>query len=328
MASLAEASEGEQSSEVRKLRTQLETAKAAEARAVNQAKFLQNVIDEQADLLSQQPKVFKSSKQRARTGTWYRVTIPDTHGCLADERAIGAMLNDLEYLKPREVVLLGDHLECGGFLAQHHTLGYVAQTDYTFKEDVASANGLLDAVMTRCPDADFYYIEGNHERRIENWCVTQALRNGQDAAYLKEKFGVEAVLGLGKRGMKHIEQGKKYCDLNVPGTIQIGNCYFTHGSTTARRPASVMLARFASNVIFGHVHRIDTVIERLVTKDCISACVGCLSQLQPLWRHTDPTLWTHGYGVQIVSKGGHFLHVTVPIVDGRSLLGPLLGAVK
>jgi hypothetical protein len=50
---------------------------------------------------------------------------------------------------------------------------------------------------------------------------------------------------------------------------------------------------------------------------------GCLCQLQPLWCHTRPTDWNHGYGVQSVLPSGEFLHINVPIIEGRSLLMPI-----
>lgn len=82
-----------------------------------------------------------SRRKNAKSGRpFVRVIIPDTHGCMIDPEPIGALLSDIEALNPREIILLGDHLECGGFLAQHWTLGYVAQTEYTFEQDVDAAN--------------------------------------------------------------------------------------------------------------------------------------------------------------------------------------------
>ena len=42
---------------------------------------------------------------------------------------------------------------------------------------------------------------------------------------------------------------------------------------------------------------------------------------RPLYKHTEPTSWSHGYAVQFVSpKSGRFLHVNVPIHKGESML--------
>ena len=55
---------------------------------------------------------------------------------------------------------------------------------------------------------------------------------------------------------------------------------------------------------------------------------GCLCELQPLWQNTNPTDWTTGYGVQFVSHTGKFLHLNIPIINGESLLLPLLDGVN
>jgi UDP-2,3-diacylglucosamine pyrophosphatase LpxH len=257
-----------------------------------------------------------------------RVCIPDTHGCLVDKDAIAAFLSDLEVIKPAEIVMLGDHLECGGFLAQHHTLGYVAQTEYTFDEDVMATNALLDSIQTICPNATIDYLEGNHERRIENWCVTEALRNTRDAEYLRRMFSASSVLGLEQRGIKWIRQGRYYDGLPIPATIKRGCCYFTHGSSTAKHAASEHVKKFGGNVVYGHTHRADSYVIRTIGAGVIGAwSPGCLCILQPLWQHTNPTDWSHGYGLQLVSDDGSFLHINVPVINGKSYLGPLFKAV-
>jgi hypothetical protein len=49
-------------------------------------------------------------------------------------------------------------------------------------------------------------------------------------------------------------------------------------------------------------------------------CPGTLAKLQPLYMHTSPTSWSHGYGLQFVSSSGVFMHLNVPIHKGKSLL--------
>jgi hypothetical protein len=46
---------------------------------------------------------------------------------------------------------------------------------------------------------------------------------------------------------------------------------------------------------------------------------GCLCELQPMWRHSDPSNWTHGYCIDVVAKSGNFQHIQVPIWNGESL---------
>ena len=68
----------------------------------------------------------KIPTQKARfskRGSFIRVFLPDTHGNLVDPSALSAFMADLSLLQPREIYCMGDHLDCGGWLAAHHTLG-------------------------------------------------------------------------------------------------------------------------------------------------------------------------------------------------------------
>jgi UDP-2,3-diacylglucosamine pyrophosphatase LpxH len=254
-----------------------------------------------------------------------RVIIPDSHGSAIDPIAAGIFLADLKTLAPREIVMLGDHVDCGGFLAQHHTLGYVAQTDYCYEDDLAAANHFLDAIQKAAPAAPVHYIEGNHERRVETWCVTQTLRHAKDCEMLRRAVAPEFLLHLKERGIRYYRQSEYYNGLIVPGAIKLGHCYFWHGVSAAKQAASVNIAQFAGNVVYGHTHRAQSETRRPVARGDIGAWnPGCLCRQQPLWQHTRPTDWTLGYGVQIVDSRGGFLHINVGLVDGRSLLMPLL----
>jgi hypothetical protein len=265
-----------------------------------------------------------ATKRRAHRGDTVRVLIPDTHGAKVHAGALSAVLSDIKALAPHEIILLGDHVDCGGFLAQHHTLGYVAETDYSYEDDIAAAVGLLDAVVKAAPAARLDYIEGNHERRVETWCVTQTLRHSRDADMLRRAFAPEFLLGLHEREIGYFRQGEFYDGLPVPGVIRRGKCYFTHGFTTAKHATAAAQIKTAGNIVFAHTHRAQSDITRRLGVGIVGAWnPGCLCELQPLWNHTSPTEWTHGYAVQLVSPNGEFLHLNVPIVSGKSLLTSL-----
>jgi predicted phosphodiesterase len=250
-------------------------------------------------------------------GDIIRVVVPDTHGALVDHGALSAMLSDIKTLDPHEIILLGDHVDCGGFLAQHHVMGYVAETDYTYEEDIAAANAFLDALQKAAPRAKIEYIEGNHERRVETWCVTQTLRNRKDAEGLRNLLSPEFRLNLMDRGIPYYRQGNFYDGISVPGVIKRGKCFFFHGISTSKNATASTVEKIAGNCVFGHTHRAQSNIVRRVSSGIIGSWnPGCLCNLQPLWQHTAPTDWSHGYAVQICSPAGSFLHLNIPIIDG------------
>jgi hypothetical protein len=315
--------------ELNRLRKQLADSERKRQAAERSTRELQQIIDLQSSILEKRAKqLFRSPKASKTKGHFHRVLIPDTHGAHIDHKAAAALLGDLEYLQPREVVWLGDHLDCGGFLARHHTMGFVAEAAFSFADDIAAANDFIDAVQQRTPKAVHHFLTGNHEHRIEKWCCTHALGNDKDANLLLQAFGVHSVLHLQRRGINYYSRGHTEPDLRTRGAIKLGECYFVHDVSTARNAAQVAISKWGTNVMFGDTHRIDYAVGRKAERDIVAATNGCLSTLRPYWQETNITDWSHGYGVQIVMPDGKFLHIIVPIVDGKSLLGPMLGRVK
>ena len=269
------------------------------------------------------------SKRKSKKGAFIRVFVPDSHGHHIDHAAAKAFLTDLKALQPAEIIWIGDHLDAGAFLAQHFTLGYVAETDSTYEDDVASANAFLDQVAKVCPNAQQTYIAGNHESRIEKWCITAELRNRKDSSFLMQRIGPQAVLNLEKRGIRWVSQGEQYDGLSIRGAIKIGKAIATHGSAHGVNAWRTMLSRWGCSIFFGHIHRQGGFFSRNVTTGTIGAwSVGLLAELQPYYAHTRPTDHTHGYTFQIVQPDGQFLVVQPPIIDGVSCLGTLSQILK
>lgn len=326
---LAKEPDHDQNERIKRLEKQLAESDRKRRAAEQKHAELQTILDHQQEIIdARAKKLFRSASTSKTKGCFHRVLIPDTHGAHIDERAAAAFLGDLEYLQPREVVWLGDHLDCGGFLARHHTMGFVAEAAFSFADDIAGANSLVDAVQKRTPKAVHHFLTGNHEHRIERWCCTHALGNDKDANLLLGAFGVRACLHLEQRGIHYYSRSHTSPDLRTRGAIKLGECYFVHDVSTARNAAQVAINKWGTNVMFGDTHRIDYAVGRKAERDIVAATNGCLSTLRPYWQETNITDWSHGYGVQIVMPDGKFLHIIVPILDGKSLLGPMLGRVK
>jgi len=261
------------------------------------------------------------------SGGYIRISLGDTHGNLLDQAAVAAFLADLEVLSPsvREIVLGGDMMECGGWLAAHHTLGYVKQTAQSFRQDVATTNWLLDRITEIAELAHIDYLEGNHERRLEQWVLTSTANHPEDAEMLRQIVCPESVLSLPDRNIEFHRIGEQHDNLPINGTLKRGRMYFTHGFTTCKHAADQTLQKMGGNTTYFHTHRRDAAHKKTVEAGTIGAwCPGCLCKLVPLWRHNAPNDWVHGYGLDLVRDNGDFLHINVPIIDGKSYMNPLL----
>ena len=271
-------------------------------------------------------KIIMATPPRKRgSGDIVRVVVPDTHGAKARKPAIESMLSDIRAINPQEIILLGDHVDCGGHLAQHHVMGYVAETPYSYEDDVAEANAFLDSLRAAAPSAKIEYLEGNHERRVETWCVTQTLRHAKDSEGLRKLYTPQYRLYLKERDIPYYRHGEFYDGLSLPGVIRRGKCFFFHGFNTAKNATAATIEKIAGNCVFGHTHRAQSDVVRKVGVGVIGAWnPGCLCELQPLWQHTAPTEWTHGYGIQLITDTGDFLHLNIPIIEDKSLFSALV----
>ncbi len=262
----------------------------------------------------------------APSTSYIRLIVPDSHGEHIDWGFADAMILDVEKLSSdiKEVVWLGDHLDCGGTFNAHQR-NYSHEMTESYAADVQAARRLINMVRERTPLATHHYLEGNHEQHVERF-LARNFQRYQDAEFLLDLIGPRNVLKLDELDIAYYRASEYHHGLSVPGTIKLGKCVFTHGMSCAKNAAAAHLDRVGDNVVHGHTHRAQSTIQRTVMSSALGAwCPGTLAKLQPLYRHTSPTNWTGGYALQFVEASGTFSHQNVPLFgDRRSGLRPLL----
>lgn len=310
---------------------------SARAKLAKVQRELAAVTKDRNDLLLeygdlQRAKYPAPPKPRQKTSTkedFVRIVVNDVHGSMMDRDAVEAFLADLKQWDPDEVVLNGDIIECGGFLAAHHTLGYVAQTEYTLQDDIAAGNWLLDEIQKAAPRAVIHYLEGNHEDRLERWIVDQTMRHSRESEFLRQLIGPQTLLRLNERGVHYYRRGEHQIPGLPPGWIKLGKIFFVHELGGGKNAASAAVGRTAGNVVFAHTHQSDESTMVLPGVGLVKAWnPGCMCQRQPLWRHSNPTNWSHGYAVQFVAKSGDFMHINVAVWDGKSLAREMVSRMR
>lgn len=300
-----------------------------------QIKRLEALVAQQAAAIERMRAVGrkKAPKATARVKgrqAFIRILFGDVHGEHLDKAAVAAFLKDVSLLQPKEVVCIGDLIDCGGFLSQHKTLGVVSELDATYEEDVEAGNMILDEVQARAPGAKFDYIEGNHEHRVNRWICDQVLRHRRNAEFLQRLVGPEAVLNTQKRGIRYVRRTDYYDNLSISGTIKVEpHAIAQHGEAYCGKYASFQhIARLGKSVFFGHTHRLGATYAENLGGSVLAVNTGCLCQLRPLYGLTKTTDWTHGYAIEVVQPGHGFLAIPVPIIDGVSYLQPLAKLLK
>jgi len=286
----------------------------------------EQLLEEYADA-QQARKVLRSPSSRPKAGKadTVRMVFGDVHGMRMDHKAVNAVLQDIRLFQPDEIVLLGDIVECGGWLAKHQPVGFVASCDYSYQEDIQAADWFLEEIQMAAPEAVIHYIEGNHEDRVERWVVDQVSAHKREAEFLLNLCGPRQLLRIEDRGIHWYSRHEAHVAGLPRGWIKLDKMHYTHSLTYSKNAARQAAERAAGNVTYGCTHRADTATIILPAVGIVKAFnPGCLSQMQPIWRHSDPTGWSQGYNVEFIARSGNFQVVPVPIWRGESLAGAMI----
>lgn len=270
---------------------------------------------------SKKPTKIKSKAPRARRKKdTIEVSTGDWHGNKVDPQAFAALLRDVKAIQPDRVVLGGDILDCGGYLAAHHTQNYIAETQDSYDDDINMANQLLDQFQEATNGCETHYVEGNHEARVEKNILTQLVRaNSRDLERRRKQDAAEFVLNIKERGIKFYSYSGFHGDGLARGWIKLDNLLFTHKISTAKNAVRTAVEKAAANVMFFDTHRAGYSPVRKLGTGLIAAWnTGCMCKFQPLYMNTNPSEWNHGYCVRFISPSGAFQVINVAIDEGRS----------
>ena len=243
-----------------------------------------------------------------------RVILPDSHGSLADPKAVSAALRIIKVWKPDEIVLLGDCVDASGIYSRLPAVN-CDDAKYSPANDFAKAKAYLGRVRDAAPKADIHYLEGNHEEHIDRW-IANNIKDENEREVFRSTMGCFSRLNLGGYGIFYYPRTLVNVGVTVPGFLRLDGCLFTHGEGASKHATSLLLDRHRQNIVHGHTHRAVCLSKRMLDGNpIIAACPGTLSKLQMFYNHTSLTEWTHGVGLQ--EWNGKLWHFNVAIQDGE-----------
>jgi hypothetical protein len=170
-------------------------------------------------------------------------------------------------------------------------------------------NWFLDEV-DKFTQGEKVFIKGNHEMWLDLWM--------EENPSLKGMLGIEKNLRLKERGYKIIEENKAY---------KLGHARFIHGWYYTMHHAKKTVNEMGDNVFYGHVHDLQSHTKaNYEQKPIIGHSVGCLCDLDPIWRKGRPNRWVNGFGVFYFLPNGNFTFYNPIIIDGKFIwCGKLYG---
>lgn len=240
------------------------------------------------------------------------MVLPDLHVPHHDRAALACVLRAYEILKPDEVVVLGDWLDCESF--SRHPRGSMAElrAHKFIDEEVAPCVEILDKLQAN--ENKLVYVEGNHEQRIERFAAALGNDLGRDIYSL---ISPERLLRANRKNFVWIPYTSELAHYEITPDL-----WALHGWSFAKSAARIHLDRAVSvSIVYGHTHRQQSEARR----DPASGRVlkawspGCLSKLQPIYRQNLPTSWVHGFSLVYVGANG-WTEYTVTIDSGSCVL--------
>lgn len=225
-----------------------------------------------------------------------------------DERAWRLVLQVAQAFGFDYVIILGDFLDCYSVSAHSKSPSRVRlvrlEADAAIKKLSELSNALKVGRLNHpcaLPRLSKYFIEGNHETRIER----QILERVEG---LEDVINTQKLLGLDRSGWRFTP----YRD-----HAKIGKLYATHdvGQTGALK----VLNAFQANVVSGHGHGLDLCVRGNALGEAhVSSSLGWLGDRNKVdYMHKIKAYrdWALGFGIGYLGPKDYIYIVPVPIVD-------------
>ena len=242
--------------------------------------------------------------------TFRLLILPDCHVPYHDPKAWACALAVARGAHPDGCVQLGDFGSFDSVSRYKHDPRLVLPLE----EEVAGCNASLDeldlALKTGgCARGNRWFLEGNHERRIDDYILDRAP---------EARFAVDwrDMLHLDRRGW----QTRPYKESLVFGEARISHDFGRAGVNAAR----ATLLDVGQNTIFGHTHRLQVMYQGTQAgKRHVGATLGWLGDMEKItYRHRDLLRRDSqlGFGWAHFLASGEFWLQAVPIVGGRCIV--------
>lgn len=234
------------------------------------------------------------------------VFIPDIHVPYQDPVVLKTALKFVKHYKPHTLFFLGDVLDFYGLARfdnkDPEKLGKL-------KDEIDEARWILYDFRKELPETEMYYIQGNHEYRLQKY-----VRNNAPELAGFNEITVENLLGLQDMTIDYVSDG----------LMMYNGILVKHGNVVRSRSgytATGELEKTGVSGISGHTHRLAQVYKTNRGGMFTWIEAGCLCDLNPEYLEGAIPDWQHGlaYGTYTKDKDKRFELHTLPIINGKML---------
>lgn len=221
-----------------------------------------------------------------------------------DNTAMNVFIQAATQLQPDKIQILGDFLD----LASQGRFAQEASFAQTTQEALNAGHKFLATLRAACPDAEMVIIEGNHDKRMQNFIEANAVSAfGLKRAGLPESWPVMSLpylLRLDELNVQYVDAYPAATDWDNDTTRNIhGTKANSRGSTTSQYVFELPHL----NTWAGHTHRVE-VTYRSVTGargeavESYSANPGCLCRVDGAVPSVNGAIGTDGNAARIVEN--------------------------
>lgn len=250
-------------------------------------------------------ELFKAAK--LKEDDIFRVLVqPDTHVPEHDEVAVNAFLNFAKHYRPHGYINLGDFME----------MGSVSHWDpkdakpRRFAPEAKAARGLLKKTDTALGPQCIYkrFLIGNHEDWLDQYLINKVPEFLDGLEELGVSLRVQDLLGLKDLGYRTIPLNE---------VLRLGDLHYIHGYYTNTHHAKKHLEVFGCNLMYGHLHDVQSHSGVSVKGVHEAISIGCLRLLNAPFMKGKPNNWSHCFGIVEYRIDGSYTRSFPIIVNGR-----------
>lgn len=202
----------------------------------------------------------------------------DYHIPFMDKKAYKSMIDYTRKYKPEVFVINGDFLD----MYSISTFDKNPERKGSVSKEIKEGRKILSEIReTVGKDCKIYFLEGNHENRLQRY-----LWRNPELEDLEE-IKLDYLLHAKEQDIKYIKVTREYWRQDS-GHLKLGNMIIMHGdnrlngaSTSKYSGYSVKntMMNLQTNVIMGHIHRLALVYHTTPYGKLIGIEAGCLSKV-------------------------------------------------
>lgn len=172
------------------------------------------------------------------------IVLSDIHVPYHDQAALSVALAYTKEYCPDIIILNGDIIDFYGASSYRQD---PIRID-TLQDELTEGKALLKKIRAEHPNAEIFYIEGNHETRLKRFLLDKA-----PALACLSCLSFDELVGLKEFDIKFIDYGQ---------SIQLGDLEVTHGEIVrkgAGMSAKAHADKSGASILIGHTHRVGVI---------------------------------------------------------------------